>query len=179
MNDRETKPAGGFRYRALTSIVSALLFLTMLVSGVVLYLAPPHGTGRGRWDLWALTTREWGDFHTSLSILFALACFVHVAFNWRALVRYVKRKRDDLGRAGWLRREFVVGTVLSALLVLASLFNWPPVSLIGTAQRGLAASVERQGQHLGGHHGDGACDEGRGSGRGWRGDRLGHRCQDH
>lgn len=179
MTAPESKPAP-FRFRALTSIISALLFLTMLVSGIVLYLAPPHGGGRGRWDLWALSTREWGNFHTSLSILFALACIVHVAFNWRALLCYVKRKRDALGRGAWwrLRREFLIGTALSALLVLAALFNWPPVSAIGSVQRGLAASVERQGQHLRGHHGEGDCDDRQSSGRGWRGGRSGHRCQD-
>jgi hypothetical protein len=169
--DKNDDAPSRFRFRALTSIVSAVLFIAMLVSGLVLYLAPAHGAGRRHWALWGLGTLDWAAFHATLSILFALACVIHVAFNFKTLLCYIRRGRAKLGH-GWLlglRREFAVGAALGALLVLGALYDLPPLSALRGLQHELAAPGEPGARANDGRHHPWA--DGRGRARGWRGGR--------
>lgn len=150
MNDECEKR---FRWRTLTSLVMVLLFSALLVSGLVLYLAPEHGAGRRWWSLWGLGTLEWGSWHGTLSILFMLASAVHLAFNARVLARCARRTR-----------ELAVGVGLAALLIVGALLDWPPLNLLSGAQEELRAGAD---SHRCAH---GGCGRGVRGDRGWRGD---------
>jgi succinate dehydrogenase/fumarate reductase cytochrome b subunit len=73
--------------------VDAAMFLTMassLVSGVVLWLALPNGRRSGYETFLGVAKTLWVDFHTYVSLIFAVALLVHLALNLRLFSSMVK-----------------------------------------------------------------------------------------
>ncbi len=73
--------------------VDAAMFLTMassLVSGVVLWLALPSGRRSGYETFLGVAKTLWVDFHTYVSLIFAVALLVHLALNLRLFSSMVK-----------------------------------------------------------------------------------------
>jgi hypothetical protein len=83
-----------FRGRSFVSVLAALCFLALVVSGTVLFIKPPgryaNWTG---WTLAGLSKSEWEALHISFSLLFVLTGIFHVYLNWRALLSYFRNRR--------------------------------------------------------------------------------------
>jgi hypothetical protein len=69
----------------------------MMVTGVILYIVP-HGRIAywSDWRLFGLSKEEWGDIHVNLGLLFLLSIFLHLYFNWKPILLYLRNKRDQL-----------------------------------------------------------------------------------
>ena len=58
----------GFNFRSFTSFILVWTFLTLLVSGAVLYIAPPGRIANWtRWQLMILTKEKWQAVHIFFS----------------------------------------------------------------------------------------------------------------
>ncbi len=114
--------------RGFISLLTALSFLIMTVSGVILFITP-----QGRiaywldWRFMGLSKTQWGDMHITTSLLFALAGLWHTWFNWRALVSYFK---DKAGKTLALKTELVVAGVITILCTIGGIYKTPPLSYI-------------------------------------------------
>lgn len=175
-----------FQLRALTSVIIAVLFVAMVVTGIVLLVAPPHRAGRGGWELWQLSFFEWGAFHTGVTLLFVAVGLLHITLNAKALWCYVRDRSRAGGRAllGF-RRELAVGLAAAAGLLGVAAFRLPPLGWLidepaerahGRACGGgrcLAEDAPRwaDGERGVQRPGEGRRPEGRRGGRGWRGGR--------
>ncbi|MBS7650401.1 MAG: DUF4405 domain-containing protein [Candidatus Bathyarchaeia archaeon] len=79
------------KLNAIVNILSLVLFLISLVSGLVLWQILPSGDGLGfRGGLGSrgrifmnITRNEWLDLHNYSSILFACSVAVHCLLHWR------------------------------------------------------------------------------------------------
>jgi len=115
-----------FRWRALTSVVITLAFIVLLISGIILFLAPP---GRvANWTNWAilgLRKVEWANLHISFSALFLLSAILHIIFNWRPLLGYF---RNRLGEAGGMRWEWLAALIMGIGVYAGTRANVPPFS---------------------------------------------------
>lgn len=84
---------GGVQTRALTSLVTAMSFLVMTVSGVVLYVVP---AGRiASWIDWrflGLGKTDWGNLHIISCVLFMTVAAVHVWLNIKPLLAYIRHR---------------------------------------------------------------------------------------
>jgi hypothetical protein len=69
------------RYNFVVDTILALLFMTMVSTGILMYLFPK---GLGRTTALGLTRHEWGDIHLTVSILFLVFILVHLVlhYNW-------------------------------------------------------------------------------------------------
>lgn len=114
--------------RGFISLLTALSFLIMTVSGVVLFIVP-----QGRiaawvdWRMLGLTKTQWGDMHITTSLLFALAGLRHTWLNWRALVSYFQ---DKVSKALTLKVELAVAAVITVFCAVAGIYKTPPLSYI-------------------------------------------------
>lgn len=123
-----TRTRFSIHLRGFISLLTALSFLVMTVSGIILFIVP-----QGRiaswvdWRLLGLTKTQWGDMHITTSLLFAIAGLWHTWLNWRALVSYFK---DRVSRNLTLRRELVLATVLTLFFTIGALYKTPPLSYI-------------------------------------------------
>jgi hypothetical protein len=115
-----------FRFRALTSVLITSAFVVLLVSGIILFAAPPGRVANWtNWALLGLRKSEWAGLHITFSALFLLATILHLVFNWRPLVGYFRLR---LGEAKELRWEWAVALVLAIAVYAGTRANVPPFS---------------------------------------------------
>jgi len=116
-----------FHYRGFISLLLALSFVVSVVSGAVLFIAPPgriaHWTN---WKLWGLTKEGWETVHTIFALLLLITGILHLLwFNWGAFWGYVKRKAE---RGIKLKRELALSVILSAFILVGAIVSVPPFS---------------------------------------------------
>jgi len=109
-----------FNWRAFTSLYITLSFIIMIVSGIILYIAPP---GRiAKWTsipILGFEKDQWQALHTIFTFLFIIANVFHLYFNWKPFLSYLSNKRKQALR---LRKEllstivFVIGIFCFILL---------------------------------------------------------------
>ncbi len=131
MNAGPPKPDRGLQGRALTTLVTAVAFLIMTISGVVLYVAP-----RGRvanwtdWNVLGLDKEQWSDMHMAAAVLLLVAMGFHLYFNWKPLCHYLKsRSAAHVMRV----RELALALAVALLVVTGTMLDLPPMSLVTAA----------------------------------------------
>lgn len=118
-----------FSFRTFTSLMLTWSFLVLILSGSILYIAPP---GRiANWSIWRiliLTKTQWQSIHTLTALIFLLGGLFHLLkFNWKTFWAYMAKK----GESGWrYRNELAASIVLSFLVFGGTLFEWQPFAYV-------------------------------------------------
>lgn len=117
-----------FQWRAFTSVLVALGFAMIALSGVVLFLAPPGRVANWtNWTMFGLRKSDWGGLHIWFAAVFLVMTAVHLGFNWRPMVSYFKtRAQRSLG----FRREWAVAAVVSVLVFAGTRAGVAPFSTL-------------------------------------------------
>jgi uncharacterized membrane protein YgcG len=127
-----------FNWRGTMSLLAAASFVVMTVTGIVLYAAPQ---GRvARWEDWrvaGLDKEQWGAVHTTSSLLFMVAACVHLYFNWRVFLHYIR-----VARQFNLKREMIATLLITAVVVAGTVWEVPPFSNIMAANTRIKAYWE-------------------------------------
>jgi len=112
------------RNQRLTALIS---FILLLLNSIVLYIVP-HGRIAywADWRLWGLTKTEWANQHIIIGILFLLAIFLHIYYNWNLIVAYLKNRTRQLKI---FTREFNIALILTIVCTVGAYvevapFNW-------------------------------------------------------
>lgn len=133
----------GFRVRAFVVFLIATTFLIMLVTGLVLFVAP-HGR-IARWNDWKLLglgLDPWTWIHVFASLLFVLAIPVHLFFNWKPFTKYLADRWHAHLRP---RVELVSGVAVAICLAILAGFGLPPAAQFFAWQETIKASWQRAG----------------------------------
>ncbi len=125
MKDNQTTPhCKPFSWRALTSLIVALSFCILVLSGAILYMSPPGRIANWtHWTLLTLTKNEWNALHLCFSLLFVFSSIVHLVFNWKALLSYFKNRITS--RLGF-RREWLFALLICLGIYFGARLNLPP-----------------------------------------------------
>ncbi len=114
--------------RKITSLTMLISFVLELVTSVILYIVPQGRVAYwSDWRLWGLTKSQWGDLHINLGILFLLAAFLHLYYNWKPMIAYMKNKAKELKV---FTGDFNIALVLSIIVCIGTFFNIPPMSTV-------------------------------------------------
>lgn len=117
-----------FSWKPFTSFLILCAFLVILFSGLVLYIAPPGRIANWtHWMLGPLDKEQWQAMHTVFALVFVAAAVLHLVFNWRVLLAYLKT-RLHTGTSN--RREFAVASLLTAGVLALTLAEVPPFSTV-------------------------------------------------
>jgi hypothetical protein len=119
---------GGFRWRALVSLLVASGFLVMAVTGIMLYVSPPGRVANWTdWTLLWLSKEQWAAVHISSSLVFMLAGLTHLVMNRKPFFNYLHSRfhGHEMPRA-----EGVVAVLAVVALVWGTLANVPPISFL-------------------------------------------------
>jgi hypothetical protein len=117
-----------FSWKPFTSFFIFLSFVVLLSSGLVLYVAPPGRIANWtHWQLGPLNKEQWQAMHTVFALFFIGAAALHLVFNWRVLLAYLKT-RMHTGTSN--RREFGVASVAVLALLALTLGGVPPFSTV-------------------------------------------------
>jgi hypothetical protein len=115
-----------FNWRSFISVLTALSFIGMTFTGIILFVVPPgriaNWTG---WTLLGLTKHEWIGLHDWFSIIFVVASVIHLYLNWKPFVSYFKSKAT---KAFALRGEWAAALVVCAVVFAGTLGDIRPFS---------------------------------------------------
>jgi len=130
-----------FNFRTFTSFILAWCFLTLIVSGAVLYVAPPGRIANWtRWQLVVLTKEQWQAVHTLTAIVFLVGGLFHLLkFNWRAFLAYLRRKTEARMQ---FRYEMLASAVLFLLILAGTIAQRPPFQTVMAAGESIRQSWE-------------------------------------
>ena len=117
-----------FKFRAFTALIVLWSFIVENVTGIVLYIVPPgriaHWTN---WKLWGFTKEQWAALHTIFGYLFLIFAVIHIYYNWKAILSYIKQKI----KAGLrMRMEVAVSLLITILVFVATAMSIPPFSTV-------------------------------------------------
>jgi ABC-type Fe3+-siderophore transport system permease subunit len=136
-------PGHRFKGRALTAVVTAIGFVTMMLSGLVLFIVPSGRIARMiEWSFAGLSREDWISVHIAFAILFVVIGVIHLGFNWRAMRHHLATRLADGVR---VRPELVVGLVLSAVLLTAAVERWPPFDYLFELHKAAKSGAETGG----------------------------------
>ena len=114
--------------RRVTSLTALLSFILLLITIIVLYIVPQGRVAYwADWRLWGLTKSQWGNIHINVGLLFLLSIFLHIYYNWKALLNYLKDKAKNLKV---LTREFNVALVLLCLFGVGTYLEVAPFAWV-------------------------------------------------
>jgi hypothetical protein len=116
------------KIRRVTSLTALLSFALLIITGIVLYIVP-HGRIAywADWHLWGLTKTEWNNIHINLGILLLLSISLHIYYNWKTIVSYLKNKAKQVKV---FTREFNIALVLTIIFTLGTYLFIPPFSWV-------------------------------------------------
>ncbi len=114
--------------RKISSLTLAISFLLLILTSLVLYVVPE---GRvAYWSDWRwlwLSKTQWGNIHTNSGFLFLAAGLVHLCYNWKPMVNYLKNRAKQV-------RLFAPGMMIALLInlvvVAGTLLDAPPFRTI-------------------------------------------------
>jgi hypothetical protein len=119
-----------FYWRAFVTFYVVLSFLVIAATGIVLYIAPPGRVANwSQWTFGGLLKSQWQAVHTVFSFLFVVAASVHLYFNWRVIVAYVKSKLGEGVKRG---RELALASGVAAVVLGMTVATLPPFGTVMT-----------------------------------------------
>jgi hypothetical protein len=128
--------------RKITSLTMLIAFALCLLTSTVLYITP-HGRVAywSNWRLWGLGKSQWSELHLNLGILFLLAGFLHIYYNWKPITAYLK---DRAKRLRVFTTDFNVALIITLIVGLGTYFHIPPMSTVIAIGESIkdAASIE-------------------------------------
>lgn len=114
--------------RKITSLTLIISGFVELITSVVLYILPA-----GRVAYWAdyrlmgLSKTQWGDIHTTVGTLFLIAAVLHIYFNWRPIMAYIKNRAKKITI---FTASFNIALFISAYVTVGTLYNLPPMNYV-------------------------------------------------
>ena len=132
-----------FLWRSFISFGLVFTSFFVIVSGIVLYLAPAGRIAHWMsWRMFGLLKDDWQAFHTIFSCAFVILSIIHLFFlNWKAFWSYLKSKsKKGINR----KRELFFSVIMISILFLGTFFKIPPFSSIMDFSETLAESWEEK-----------------------------------
>ncbi len=132
---------GKFNFRVFTSMMLFWTFMCLIVSGTVLYMAPPGRIANWtRWQLLVLTKEQWQAVHILAALAFLVGGLFHLLkFNWKAFIAYLKRKTESRLQ---FRRELLYSLLLFLGVMAGTIAEQPPFSAVMAGAESLRNSWE-------------------------------------
>ncbi len=112
------------KIRKITSLTALSSFILLLVTIVALYVAPQGRVAYwADWHLWGLTKTDWGNIHINLGLLFLLSILLHIYYNWKPIVSYLKNKAKQVRV---FTKEFTTAFLITIVVAVGTYFLTPP-----------------------------------------------------
>ncbi len=116
------------RVRKITSLTAGLSFTIVILTSIILYIVPQGRVAYwADWHLWGLDKEQWGAVHINVGLLFLLSLFLHIYYNWKPLMAYLK---DRSRRMKIFTPSFTLALLICTATVVGTLFVVPPFSWV-------------------------------------------------
>lgn len=114
--------------RKITSLTAALSFIIVVLTSIILYIVPQGRVAYwADWRLWGLSKTDWGNIHINVGLLFLIALVLHIYYNWKPLMAYLKNRARQFKL---FTRDFNTALAITLFCILGSYFLWPPFNWV-------------------------------------------------
>jgi hypothetical protein len=114
--------------RKVVSLSLIFSFLSLLLTGIVLYVVP---AGRiaywANWTFLGLTKEQWGALHTTSGFVGLLVAAFHIYFNWTPIVHYLKNRRREVQV---LNSNSAIALAITVWVIGGTLYGIPPFNWV-------------------------------------------------
>ena len=116
--------------RKITSLTALLSFILMLLTSIILYIVPEGRVAYwSDWRLWGLSKTQWGALHVNLGFLFVLSGILHIYYNWKPIVSYMKKRGKELTV---FTVNFNIAFIVLIVCTAGTYFEIPPFHWVQT-----------------------------------------------
>lgn len=117
-----------FNWRSFTSLYLTWTGLIIVVSGLILYIAPPGRIANWtRIPILGLEKYQWQALHTIFTFLLVIAAGFHIWYNWKPLIAYLRTRIQQKIK---LRKEMWASVLVTLLLIVLILLRVPPFTTV-------------------------------------------------
>ena len=114
----------GNTMRKITSLTLGIAFLIMSYTGIILFLVPQGKIAYwADWHLLGLSKTQYGDLHSTTMVIFLIFASIHIYYNWKPLVSYLK---DTAKKISFTKKEFVIALLINIVFVTGTLYSIQP-----------------------------------------------------
>ena len=105
-----------------------LSLVVLILNSIILYVVPEGRVAYwADWKFFGLTKGDWSAQHTTVGFLFLFAGLLHIYYNWKPILAYMKNKTRQIKI---FTGSFNVALLLTAIFVVGTYYNVPPMSTI-------------------------------------------------
>ncbi len=96
----------------------------MTYTGIMLFICP-HGKVAywNNWHLFGLSKDQYGQLHTTSMIVMLLFGILHIFYNWKSIVNYMKDKNKKIS---YTQKEFLIALTINLLFIIGTIFLIQP-----------------------------------------------------
>ena len=117
-----------FNKKAFVSFLTLFYSIVIILTGVVLYFAPPGRVAHWvEWKFLGLTKEEWQAVHTIFSFIFVVIAGYHLYYNWVVFWSYLKSKVVNGIK---MKKELIWSGIFTVAVFGLVLGNVPPFSTV-------------------------------------------------
>ena len=112
-------------FKKITSLTLFLSGIVLFINSLVICIGPPtHVAHFSDWRVLGLTKCQWNAIHIMSGMLFIIAMFFHIYFNWKTMISYMKNKKN---KSLFSTRAFIVSFLLTAYVCTGAVLELPPM----------------------------------------------------
>jgi hypothetical protein len=128
--------------RKITSMTLLLTSVVLIINSLVLYVVPEGRVAYwANWTFLGLSKSEWGEQHITIGFLFALAGLLHIYYNWKPIIAYMKNKAREVKV---FTGAFNIALALTVVVVIGTYYHIPPMSTIVNISSNFKASAAKK-----------------------------------
>ena len=114
--------------RKITSMTMVWSLIVLVFNSIVLYVVPEGRIANwADWRFWGLDKHDWSAQHTTVGFLFIFAALLHIFYNWKPILNYMKDKAKKLTV---FTAASSIGLGLTVIFVIGTYLDVPPMSTI-------------------------------------------------
>ena len=102
--------------------------IVLVFNSIVLYVVPEGRIANwADWRFWGLDKHDWSAQHTTVGFLFIFAAMLHIYYNWKPILNYMK---DKAKKFKVFTAASSIGLGLTVIFVIGTYLDVPPMSTI-------------------------------------------------
>ncbi len=114
--------------RKITSMTMFVSLFVLILNSIILYIVPQGRVAYwADWHLLGLSKTQWGNQHITVGFLFLISGILHIYYNWKPIVAYMKNKAREVVL---FTPSFTMGLILTTSVVIGTYYPVPPMSTI-------------------------------------------------
>jgi len=128
--------------KKITSLTMLLAMFAMTFTGILLFITPPGRVANWtNWEILGMSKSLIGDIHSTFMVLFIVATILHIVYNLRPMISYMKNSAREFIL---FTKEMIVATVLTVVFLIGTIYEVAPFSTFLEFGEGIKNSWEKQ-----------------------------------